>query len=203
MSELSDLWGVAPHARVGIMGGSFNPAHDGHLHIARLALERIGLDRVVWLISPQNPLKLGEDMAAFTDRFNAAVVTAQSDPAIIVSDMEAELGTRYTADTLQQLKAEAPDMYLVWIMGADNLIQIDKWEAWTAIFGTVPVAVFARPPYCDSVMACEAAETFAESQLDQSRGAELPVQPPPAWIYFDTPLNAESATRIRRGREAQ
>lgn len=203
MTDVCQAWGVASDAVVGVMGGSFNPAHDGHLHISGLACTRLRLDRMVWLVSPQNPLKSATDMASFQNRFQATDKTARADDRIVVSDLEARLGTRHTADTLVQLTSLAPGLHIVWIMGADNLAQIDRWMSWTTIFETVPIAVFARPPYSDGVMTCKAADTFADSRLDETRGARLALQPPPAWIYFDTPLNSESATRIRTGREAE
>ncbi len=189
--------------RVGILGGSFNPAHDGHLHISQLALECLALDTVWWLVSPQNPLKPVSGMMAFEDRILAAEQVAQPEPRIVVSDAEAKLSTRFTADTLPQLVALFPDVQFVWIMGADNLIQIDQWEDWQSIFSTLPIAAFARPPYSDSMLACKAVERFAESQVEQARGVELADMPPPAWIYFDTPLHPESATRIRSRRESE
>ncbi len=203
MSQVTNSWGIEPGASVGILGGSFNPAHEGHLHISALARERLRVDHIVWMVSPQNPLKSEDGMAAFSERMAGAIRVASADPAIIVSDIETKLGTRYSADTLVALKSASPDTPLVWIMGADNLAQIDRWESWTTIFSTVPIAVFARPPYSGGVMACKAAEDFAESQMSESRGAELAMQSPPAWIYFDTPLNSKSATRIRAGREAE
>jgi nicotinate-nucleotide adenylyltransferase len=203
MINVANSWGVKPDARVGILGGSFNPAHEGHLHISALAHEKLGLDHVIWMVSPQNPLKPEQTMAAFTDRMDGAARVASADAAIIVSDIEVQMRTRYSAHTLEALKSAAPQMAVVWIMGADNMAQIDKWESWTTIFSTLPIAIFARPPYSNGVGDCTAAETFAENQLEESRGVELAMQSPPAWIYFDTPLNSKSATRIRAGREAE
>jgi|APSaa5957512493_1039668.scaffolds.fasta_scaffold117568_1 nicotinate-nucleotide adenylyltransferase len=201
--NVADSWGVKPDARVGILGGSFNPAHEGHLHISALAREHLKLDHVIWMVSPQNPLKPETEMAPFVERFDGAVQMASADTSVIVSDIEVQLGTRYSADTLKTLKSMSPKMAIVWIMGADNLAQIDRWESWGTIFSTVPIAIFARPPYSNGVMACTAAEDFADSQLGESRGAELALLPPPAWIYFDTPLNSKSATRIRTGCEPE
>ncbi len=203
MRSLTDIWGVKPNAKVGVLGGSFNPAHDGHLHISALAREKLQLDHVIWLVSPQNPLKSPDGMASLSIRLAGAIDVASVDSTIIVSDFETQKATQYTADTLTTLKSAAPGLAIVWIMGADNLMQIDRWESWTTIFNTVPIAIFARPPYSGGVMACKAADDFAESQLGESRGAELAMQSPPAWIYFDTPLNSKSATRIRAGREAE
>ena len=186
--------------RTGILGGSFNPAHDGHVHIAQLALERLALDQVWWLVSPQNPLKPVVGMAAFEERFASAKGAASVDPRIVVSDAEFHLGTHYTAETLPRIVAEHPNTRFVWIMGADNLSQMECWENWSSIFHTVPIAVFARPPYDSRVLACTVAMRFADHRHDESRGEALAEMEPPAWIYFDTPLNPKSATQIRSRR---
>ncbi|MBT4905881.1 MAG: nicotinate-nicotinamide nucleotide adenylyltransferase, partial [Rhodospirillaceae bacterium] len=127
--------------RIGLLGGSFNPAHDGHRHISQLALARLGLDEVWWLVSPQNPLKSEAGMAPFESRLESADRIA-CDRRIRVSALEAELGTRYTADTLKALQNRYPAARFVWLMGADNLVQISRWRAWTQIFKTIPIAVF-------------------------------------------------------------
>ena len=117
--------------RVGLLGGSFNPAHDGHLHISRLALKALDLDEIWWLVSPQNPLKSSDEMASFEDRFARAAEVAAPERRIRVSDFETRLGTRYTADTIEQLLKRHKRQRYVWIMGADNLIQIPRWQRWT------------------------------------------------------------------------
>jgi nicotinate-nucleotide adenylyltransferase len=186
--------------RIGILGGSFNPAHDGHVHIARLALERLALDQVWWLVSPQNPLKPFVGMATFEERFAVAKSAALADLRIVVSDAEFYLGTHYTAETLPHIIAEHPNTRFVWIMGADNLSQMECWENWSSIFHTVPIAVFARPPYDSGVLACAVAMRFVDHRYDEFRGEALAEMEPPAWIYFDTPLNSKSATQIRSRR---
>jgi len=132
--------------RVGLLGGSFNPAHIGHLHISRLALDLLKLDEIWWLVSPQNPLKPEEGMASLADRLNSARAMARG-RNLWVTDIEGEMGTRFTTETLKALKGRFPRHRFVWIMGADNLIDIWRWNDWTTIFETVPVAVFARPTY--------------------------------------------------------
>lgn len=189
--------------RVGILGGSFNPAHDGHIHIARLALERLGLDQVWLLVSPQNPLKPADGMASFEERFASAEEISAADPRIVVSDAELRLGTRYTAETLPRIVQDDPDSRFVWIMGADILPEMDQWESWTAIFNTLPIAIFARPPYDSSVLDSTVTSRFADYRLDEARGEVLIEANPPAWIYFDTPLNPESATQIRARRSPE
>ena len=188
---------MADHQRTGILGGSFNPAHDGHMHISRLALEHLALDQVWWLVSPQNPLKPVDGMAPFEERFASAQAIASAEPRIVVSDAEIHLATRYTAETLPQIIKASPNTRFVWIMGADNLSEMEQWESWITIFQTMPIAVFARPPYDSGVLACTVATRFADHRHDESRGEVLVEMVPPAWIYFDTPLNPKSATQIR------
>ncbi len=201
----ADLRGL----RVGLLGGSFNPAHDGHRHISLLALEHLRLDQLWWLISPQNPLKPEAGMAPVAERLAAAESVAR-DPRIWVSDIESELETRHTADTVKELKRRFPDANFVWIMGADNLVQIPEWENWTAIFATVPVAIFDRPSYSSKALAGKAARHFDRWRVDESEAPGLADRTPPAWAFFHTPLHPASATRIRapipasgRGRKAR
>jgi nicotinate (nicotinamide) nucleotide adenylyltransferase len=141
-AELSRLSG----RRIGLLGGSFNPAHDGHLHISEAALAQLQLDEVWWLVSPQNPLKASKGMASLPARLAEAKTVARR-PDIHVTDIEARLGTQYTIDTLSSLQRYCPRTRFVWLMGADNLEQMPKWRAWTAIFEAAPVAVFARSTY--------------------------------------------------------
>ena len=192
-----------PHAgrrrsRIGLLGGSFNPAHIGHLHISRLALDRLGLDQVWWLVSPQNPLKPEDGMAPQSERLKGARAIARG-RGLWVTDMEKDLGTQYTAETLKALKGEFPENRFVWIMGADNLIDIARWNDWTEIFGAVPVAVFARPAYSSKALVSTAAKRFAENRINESRADGLVDMKPPAWVFLHIPLSPASATRIRGG----
>ncbi len=189
--------------RVGLLGGSFNPAHDGHVHISLLALEHLALDAIWWLVSPQNPLKPVEGMASFEERFASAEEKAASEERIIVSDAEKRLGTYYTAETLPLLLKEYADMRFLWVMGADILPEMERWEKWTSIFDTLPIAIFARPPYDSSVLDSKAAQRFQDNRLSEAAGKSLIDTDPPAWIYFDTPLNPESATQIRTRRSPE
>ncbi len=185
--------------RVGILGGSFNPAHIGHLHVSRLALDRLKLDEVWWLVSPQNPLKPEDGMAPFKDRLKSARALARGRD-IWASDLEMELGTQYTADTLKALKGRFPENLFVWIMGADNLIEIARWNDWTAIFEAVPIAVFARPAYSFKALVSTAAKRFARYRVKEIRAAALAEHKPPAWVFLHIPLSPASATLIRGGR---
>jgi len=152
---------------------------------------------VWWLVSPQNPLKPADGMAPFEDRMAAARHLAD-DPRILVSDLEYRLETRYTADSLAALIKRYPRAAFVWLMGADNLAQIDQWKDWTTIFDALPIAVFDRPTYSDAALTCPAAQRFASSRMDESRARDLAGQTPPAWVFVQGKLHAASATEIRR-----
>ncbi|MEE8352573.1 MAG: nicotinate-nucleotide adenylyltransferase [Rhodospirillales bacterium] len=184
--------------RVGILGGSFNPAHTGHLHISRLALKLLKLDEIWWLVSPQNPLKPAKGMANLEQRLKSARAVARG-RQFRVTGMEQELGTQYTADTLKALKSRFSKTKFVWVMGADNLIDIARWNDWVEIFGTVPVAVFGRPAYSFRALFSRAARRFARNRLNESRAALLVDKKPPAWVFLHIPLSTVSATRIRAG----
>ncbi|GAB4232917.1 MAG: nicotinate-nucleotide adenylyltransferase [Kiloniellaceae bacterium] len=183
-------------ARIGLFGGSFNPAHEGHLEISREALTRLGLDGVWWLVSPQNPLKSAAEMAALDARLAAARRLAD-DPRILVTALETRLGSAFTADTLQSLVTLLPRVNFVWLMGADNLIQVHEWQDWQKIFHTLPVAVFDRPTYSLRALSGKAARTFARYRLKDSSARRLAEARPPAWAFIRCRLNPQSATEIR------
>ena len=182
--------------KVGLLGGSFNPAHRGHLHISLLALKHLDLDEVWWLVSPQNPLKPVKGMAPLAERVAQAATVAQHSH-IRVTDTEATLGSRYTADTLSSLKKRFPATRFVWLMGADNLRQIGRWENWTRIFRLAPIAVFARPAYSLAALGSLAARRFARYRMFPGSARHLASVPPPAWVFFATRLDPLSATAIR------
>jgi nicotinate-nucleotide adenylyltransferase len=179
-----------------LLGGSFNPAHGGHLHISELALRNLELDEVWWLVSPQNPLKPQRGMAPFADRLASAMAAAQH-PRIKVTDIEVRLGMRYTADTITALKRRFPNTRFVWLMGADNLSQIRYWERWRDIFRAVPIAVFARPTYCLGALSDLAARRFAQRRVRPESARNLADLAPPVWVFFPSRLDARSATQIR------
>ena len=185
--------------RIGLLGGSFNPAHEGHRHISLFALQRLRLDAVWWLVSPQNPLKPVEGMASIDERIASAESVA-GHPRIEVSDIESRMGTRYTADTLQALRRRYAKHRFVWIMGADNLIQLPRWRDWTAIVGMVPIAVFARPGYSQRSLFGAAAHRFRRNRLPDHAAASLADRKAPAWVFLHTPLHPASATEIRAKR---
>jgi nicotinate-nucleotide adenylyltransferase len=183
--------------RIGLLGGSFNPAHEAHLQIARDALKRLGLDEVWWLVSPQNPLKPAQGMAELDRRIAAAREVASREPRIRVSGLESLLDTVYSAQTLRRLLSLLPERRFVWLMGADNLLQIDRWQDWTQIFHLVPVAVFDRPPYSVKALSSKAARRFSTGRLAERKASSLAETPPPAWVYIHGRKNPLSATGIR------
>jgi nicotinate-nucleotide adenylyltransferase len=180
--------------RIGLLGGSFNPAHEGHLEMSLHALKRLGLDEIWWLVSPQNPLKSARDMAPFAQRMASAKSWARH-PRFVVTDIESRLGTRYTADTLRALQRRFPAARFVWLMGADNLRQIPHWHRWTDIFLSIPVAVFRRPAYA---LNGKAADRFARARRPASFGRRLAAAKAPVWLVLDNRLNLISATALRR-----
>lgn len=184
--------------RIGLLGGSFNPAHEGHIHISLLALKKMRLHQVWWLVSPQNPLKAQKGMAGLNARLDIAKKITATHPHIIVSDLESQLHTRFTADTLAKLKARFPRTEFVWMMGADNLIQLPQWERWHDVFDLADIAVFRRPPYAVGVLRGLAAQRFSHKRIDD-RKAALIGKKAKKWVLFANKLNALSATQIREG----
>lgn len=184
--------------RVGLLGGSFDPAHAGHVHIAREALKRFGLDRVVLLASPGNPLKANPP-APLEDRLAQARALADH-PAILISGIEARLGTRLTADTLTRLVALHPGVRFVWLMGADNLAQLHRWGRWRTILRTMPVGVLARPGHGLVAGRAPAARIFRGARLPVREARLLPLQAPPAWCYVPVPMVRLSSSEIRAAR---
>lgn len=182
--------------RIGLLGGSFNPAHQGHLDISLAALKYLGLDEIWWLVSPQNPLKPEAGMAPFADRMASARAMAKH-PRIRVTDLESRLGTRFTADTLKALVTRFPSCRFVWLMGADNLAQISSWRDWTKIFHLTPIAVFDRPSYTMKALTALAARRFRRARRREAALKTLAATRTPAWVFVHHRLNPISATQIR------
>jgi nicotinate-nucleotide adenylyltransferase len=178
---------------VGLLGGSFDPAHQGHVHITAEAIKRMGLDRVWWLISPGNPLKARQP-APMADRI-AHARRLLHDPRVVVTDIEARLGTRYTADTIRRLQALYPGVAFVWLMGADNLVQFHHWDRWHEIMTRVPVGVLARPGSGLRARLSVAARVYGGNRV--RRGENLAHRSPPAWVFVNVPMNNLSSTEIR------
>lgn len=198
---------ITPHSgssvagqRIGLLGGSFNPAHQGHRSVSLFALKRLKLDQIWWLVSPQNPLKSKQGMASLADRLRNARKTA-AHPRIHVTDLESQLGTFYTIDTLKALRQRFPTTDFVWLMGADNLQQIPKWRSWQDIFMSVPVAVFRRPAYAAGRRLGKAVLRFDRFWRSVRQGHQLAGSKPPAWLVLDNVLNGMSATQVRQSRQ--
>ena len=182
--------------RVGLFGGSFNPAHPGHAHVAETARVRLGLDLVVWLVSPQNPLKGAHETAPLAARMAGAAAVAQG-PHMRVTDTETRLGTAYTVETVRALKARFPDVKFVWLMGADNLASFHRWRGWTDLMAETPMAVVARPGSLLKSRFAPAARRFAFARISARQARLLPGATTPAWLFLRAPLNHESSTRLR------
>jgi nicotinate-nucleotide adenylyltransferase len=180
---------------IGLLGGSFNPAHMGHSHASELALKQLGLDYVWWLVSPQNPLKDTHGMTSFGERLLAAK-RFNRHPRIIITDIESRLGTRFTIDTLRALKLRFPQLRFVWLMGSDNLVQIPRWRRWQEIFASVPVTVIARPGTTLAALSSKAATRFKSAYVPPNR--HIAVKSPPVWTMIDVRRrNPSSATHLR------
>lgn len=188
--------GSAPPRSVGLLGGSFNPAHAGHRHVSLEALKRLKLDQIWWLVAEQNPLKPVKGMTALRRRLKSARDFADH-PRIRVFDLETKLGTRYTRDTVKALTALFPKTRFVWLMGADNLAQIRHWRRWPDIFKTLPVAVLARPAYCRRALAELAAQRFASRRVPAGKAGGLKYMAPPAWTFLWARLDPSSASDLR------
>ena len=186
-----------PGLRVGLLGGSFDPPHAGHALITRRALAALGLDRVWWLVSPGNPLKTRSPAAAA--RRIAAARAIMRHPRVEVTDVEARLGARYTADTLARLRRAYPGVRFVWLMGADNLAQFHRWDRWETIARTMPMAAIARPGAQISAGLSPAARRLARWRRDPAGARALPFAQAPAWTLLTGPMDPASSTAIRAG----
>lgn len=188
--------------RIGLLGGSFNPAHEGHLHVSRQALKLLGLDEIWWLVSPQNPLKPEAGMAPLHDRLAGASEITRGQPDIHVTDIEAELGTIYTVDTLEGLRKRHPDISFVLLVGADILEELPRWRGWERIFQTVPIAVFARKPYTLAALSGLAAKRFSQFRIPEEGAFTLAGRTTPAWVFLHIREHPASATAIRAARKS-
>ncbi|MDA7967037.1 nicotinate-nucleotide adenylyltransferase [Ruegeria sp.] len=188
-----------PYARpgqvVGLFGGSFDPPHQGHVHVTLEAMKAFGLDRVWWLVSPGNPLK-SRGPAPLAQRMAAAEAVMQH-PNVEVTQIEALTGTRATADTLAALQKLYPQVRFVWLMGADNLAQFHKWKNWRQIMESVPVGVVARPGDRISARMSPAARAYAPYRIDGQARHLLGRATAPAWCFVNVPMVDVSSTEIR------
>ncbi len=190
-----------PGMTIGLLGGSFDPPHQGHKGIAEAALKRLGLSRIWWLVSPGNPLKQ-RTPAALSERL-AQVRTLARHPAMVVTALEAALGTTYTVDTVTWLTHRFPWTRFLWIMGADNMVQISQWRNWQKIFHLVPVLVVDRPGFRFRAMSSQAAHLYRDAFVSEACVARLPWRKPPAWSFLSVPLQYVSSTELRAQRGAR
>ncbi len=184
--------------RVGLLGGSFNPAHAGHLHVANVALRRLRLHQVWLLASPGNPLKPNRGMAPLAARLASARGIADG-RRIVATGIEAALRTRYTFDTLRKLRRRFPRVRFVWIMGADNLVQLPRWQRWLGITRTMPLAVMPRPTYNQRALAGQVAHRLRRNLLPARAGPALAGHGAPAWTFLPSRQTPISATALRAG----
>ncbi|WP_158931362.1 nicotinate-nucleotide adenylyltransferase [Acidisphaera sp. S103] len=196
MNDPIPRFGDRRRTRVGLLGGSFNPAHAGHRHVAELAMRRLRLNQVWLLVSPGNPLKPTHGMAPFADRLAGAARLADG-RRMLASGIEAVFRTRYTVDTLRQLTHRFPNVRFVWIMGADILEQLPRWRRWTDIVRHLPFVVLPRPSYTHRALAGQAAYRLRASRRP---AREAPVLPgaEPGWVFLPTRQTVVSATAIRQ-----
>ncbi len=182
--------------RIGLLGGSFNPAHRGHRRISLAALQALGLDEVWWLVSPGNPLKAAEDMAPFEARLGSARRVARRAP-IRVSDFEVLAGTLYTVDTLAELQRRYPQHRFIWLMGADTVAQFHQWRHWRTIARRVPIAVIARPGYDGAARAARAMGWLRRFVRPSSQARNWTDWSAPAILLLRLPPDPTSATGLR------
>ncbi|WP_404947078.1 nicotinate-nucleotide adenylyltransferase [Rhizobium terrae] len=189
-----------PHAgngmAVGLLGGSFNPPHEGHLLVAEIALRRLGLDQLWWMVTPGNPLKSRSELAPLSDRI-AMSEKLIHDPRIKITAFEKTLGGSYTADTLAFVKARNPHVHFIWVMGADSLKTFHLWQKWKTIASTFPIAVIDRPGATLSFLSSKMARTFDYARIDEDDAGTLWKRPSPAWTFIHGPRSALSSTAIR------
>lgn len=182
--------------KVGLFGGSFNPPHEGHRAASLLALRRLNLDRIWWLVTPGNPLKDTSGLMPLAKRLEAAR-HASRHPRIAVTDIEAAIGARYTFDTIAYLKRRCPGVRFVWVMGADNLCTFGRWQRWQDIARLVPIALVDRPGFTLKALHGRAAEALAPYRKDESRASALATLAPPAFIFLHGPRSPLSSTALR------
>lgn len=182
--------------RIGLMGGTFNPPHEGHAVCALTAIRRLGLDQLWWMVTPGNPLKSGAALPPLEDRM-AASRRLVRDARIKVTGFEAELGSSYTYETVLYLTRRLPGVRFVWVMGADNLAGFHRWQRWQGIAGLVPIAVVDRPGWRMTALASPAAARLARFRVPERAAKRLPDMAPPAWTFLSTRLSEASSTALR------
>ena len=189
---------VEPGQRVGLFGGSFNPPHEGHVHVCEQALRKLELSQIWWLVTPGNPLKDQSSLAPLAERIEACEAITPN-PRMKITACEVNLPTRYTADTLEHIVARNPAVDFVWVMGADNLGQFHRWERWRNIASLMPIAVVDRPGSTMVLHSAFAAQSLRHFRVDESDAPLLITMKPPAWTFLHGPRNSLSSTALRAG----
>ncbi|MEM9784426.1 MAG: nicotinate-nucleotide adenylyltransferase [Pseudomonadota bacterium] len=184
-----------PGQRIGLLGGSFDPAHQGHVHITLWALHTFALDQVWWLLTPGNPLK-AHGPADLRRRLTASRAIMRH-PRVRITDIEARLGTRFTADTLARITLRYPGVRFVWLMGADNLARFHRWERWDWIMHHFPVGVLARPGEQLHAGLAPAVRRFSRARLPQHEAGRLAFADPPSWVLLTGAMSEQSSSAIR------
>src|SRR3954471_9646721 len=192
-----DLPPGARGLRIALYGGSFNPPHAGHRHVSLMALRRLRLDRVWWIVTPGNPLKDTGELASTAMRVAQAKEIAD-DPRIDVTSFEEEIGARYTVDTLAYLKRRFPGVHFVWVMGADNLAGFHRWRGWRRIARMMPMAIIDRPGWTLKAMGSRSAVALSSGRVDEGMAPALAGLKPPAWVFLHGPRSHLSSTLLRR-----
>jgi len=183
-------------SKIGLFGGSFNPPHQGHLLVAEIALRRLGLDQLWWMVTPGNPLKSRTELTPLAERLEACEQLA-TDPRIKVTAFEKTLGTSYTARTLEYIRSRNPAVHFVWIMGADNLAGFHHWQRWQKIATTFPIAVIDRPGSTLAYLSSKMARTFDYARVDEDDAGVLWQKRAPAWTFIHGPRSTLSSSAIR------
>jgi nicotinate-nucleotide adenylyltransferase len=185
--------------RIGLFGGTFDPPHDAHLAACLIAMKRLDLDRVWWLVTPGNPLKDTRGLAPLEERIVAAQALARH-PRIDVTGVEAQIGTSYTYETIAYLKRHCPGVHFVWIMGADNLRSFHRWQKWRGIAAMVPIVVVDRLGPSLYASASAAGQALARARVPETAARSLPKRKPPAWAYLHGLKSPLSSTALRAAR---
>lgn len=180
---------------IALYGGSFNPAHEGHRHVAQECLKRLNVDAIWFLVSPGNPQKQTTDMASFNQRVDSLKAIIGNHPRMQVTDIEKRLESRYSADTIAALKKAMPHTKFIWIIGADNLATFHTWKNWRDIVRSLPIAVFDRPGYSMSGLTAPFVEMFGRFRTSPQKLGKSNV---PAWAFLTIPRHPASATQLRR-----
>jgi len=193
-SIYSPIW---RNKRIGLLGGSFNPPHEGHLHISKTALQALKLDYIWWLVTPQNPLKTSDGLKPYDERFNLCKKITASHPQIIISDVEQENNLTHSYDTLKQLHKHLPSTKFVWCTGMDNAHQFHLWYKWREILKTVATAHIARPPATSLIENCPLRMQSTQKHVFVNKSSAFPLNPEHSYWILEHKMNKLSSTQIR------